>query len=320
MTITEDRVTIFTKNTGKYSGIALVLDLTRSINHTYGSSVAAHPIEGSGSTIADHQYLKNIKIQIAGHISNGVKIPNAPSDYDGFESARNYNSAVEEDLDRISEEATSDKDVLESVQPDTPITQEEADALNRSETYGEGTYEAGDTLDPLSYEDTINDSVSNVEGVLATVGSQKDAFIEDQSLERSAAESASSRRVYSNNQLNKQLDALILLENIRDHRLLVDVLTPNRLYTDMTMNFNLPRNMRQGTALEVNMMFEQQRFNEIDVESVPYSKDSSEIEDTEKQDEKAKEVKEDSVKEAVNKMLKGTILEGYGGETKWIDI
>lgn len=286
MAITEDRVTIFTKNTGKYSGIALILDLTRSINHTYGSSVAAHPIEGSGNTIADHQYLKNIKIQISGHISNGVKVPISPSDFDSFESVRNFDETLESEYDSIISEAESDSEITAGIEPNVPLTQEQADALNRSDTFGD-PYSEGSLVDPLSHEEVLEEASVTQQGVIESTELRKEEFVNDQAIQGAQQ---SDRRVYSNNQLTKQLDALILLENIRDNRLLVDVLTPNRLYTDMTMNFNLPRNMRQGTALEVNIVLEEQRFNEIDVESVPYSEDSEDLESTDKQDEKPKEV------------------------------
>jgi hypothetical protein len=125
------------------------------------------------------------------------------------------------------------------------------------------------------------------------IKSIRDNEIED-AQNSAGSQSNGQRRVYSNSQLNKQLDALILLENIRDNRLLVDVLTPNRLYSNMTMNFNLPRNMRQGTALEVNCVFEQQRFVEAEVESIPYSSDSDLIYDKDNKDEKPKEVTDEA--------------------------
>jgi len=291
MAITEDRVTIFTKNKGKYSGIALILDLTRSINHTYGSTVAAHPVEGSGTTVADHQYLKNIKIQISGHISNGVKIPVLTSDFDSFGHARNYNAAIEEDLDRIAVGLESDAIVNDNLQAGVPLTEEEARVLTDGSDTGE-VYEAGQEISEADLESLKESTASNISNAQISVSDAKQGYVDDQALIAATESKGSDRRVYSNNQLNKQLDALILLENIRDNRLLVDILTPNRLYTDMTINFNLPRNMRQGNALEVNITSEQQRFFEAEVQSLPYSNESDDIVTTENQDEKPKEVAE----------------------------
>lgn len=312
MAITEDRVTIFTKNTGKYSGIALILDLTRSINHTYGSTVAAHPIEGSGVTVADHQYLKNIKIQVSGHISNGVKVPALAERVDSFTFTRDnnaYSSELYDFRNEIYSEIEEINQLEVGVGGDITLTQEEADLLN---IYSDipSNYKAGQTLDESDL--TVAQVTSNKNAQLqdtSIVNSLRDQEEQD-SKDQAGSQSNGQRRVYASSQLNKQLDALILLENIRDNRLLVDVLTPNRLYPNMTMNFNLPRNMRQGTALEVNCVFEQQRFVEAEVESVPYSKDSDLIEEQEQKDEKPKEVVDPVIKAAIDDKLTGTIFEG----------
>ena len=310
MVIKEDRVTIFTKNTGKYSGIALILDLTRSINHTYGSSVAAHPIEGSGNTIADHQYLKNIKIQISGHVSNGVKVPGLSESSAAFELTRE-DTALTSELHDIRNDINEDVETINAIPSDpegTTLTKEEADLLNK---YADipNTYSEGQTLSESDLTVAQVTSQQNAQLLDTSVVNAIQTTEEENQRDKQSSISNGQRRVYSNNQLNKQLDALILLENIRDNRLLVDVLTPNRLYTNMTMNFNLPRNMRQGTALEVNLVFEEQRFNEIDVESVPYSKDSKDLETSEKQDEKAKEVIDPEVLARSAEYRKSTVIE-----------
>lgn len=291
MAIKEDRVTIFTKNTGKYSGIALILDLTRSINHTYGSTVAAHPIEGSGNTIADHQYLKNIKIQVSGHISNGVKVPQLSESSAAFDVTRE-DTAITSELYDIRNDINSEVEGINSIIPEeggTTLTKEEADLLN---IYSDipNFYSEGQTLDESELTAAKATSQHNAQQLDSSVVEAIVSTEDENQQDVEAGVSNGQRRVYSNNQLNKQLDALILLENIRDNRLLVDVLTPNRLYTNMTMNFNLPRNMRQGTALEVNLVFEEQRFNEADVDSLPYSEDSPDLNKVDKEDEKPKEL------------------------------
>ena len=286
---TENRVTIFTKNSGPYKGIALVLDLTRQINHTYGSTVAAHPIEGSGNTVADHQYLKNIKLQIAGHISNGTRIPDLTSDFDAFEQSRQYTDAVENSLDLTTEGLTQDKEILTTVDDTNPLTEDQARVLTEGSDSGI-EYSAGDLIATEDLESLKTSTAQNQDNALSTVAESKSAFIENQVEILNKEGQGSNRRIYSNNQLSKQLDALILLENIRDNRLLVDILTPLRLYEDMTINFNIPRNRRQGIALELNITCEQQRFFEAEVESVPYTNKSPSIAEKEAQDGKAKEV------------------------------
>ena len=311
MSITEDRVTIFTKNTGKYSGIALILDLTRSINHTYGSSVASHPIEGSGNTVADHQYLKNIKIQISGHVSNGVKVPQLAERVDNFTFTRDNNAYISELHDERNK-IYSEIEEINSLQiPEGEdyliLTQEDADLLNKYSGIP-GYYTENQAFNDT--ELTVTQELSNQEAELqdsSIIKSIRDTE-EDDAKNRAESKSNGQRRVYASSQLNKQLDALILLENIRDNRLLVDVLTPNRLYRDMTLNFNLPRNMRQGTALEVNCVFEQQRFVEAEVESLPYSIDSDLIDDKDTKDEKPKEVKDPANVKRAEDILNTTIV------------
>ena len=306
MSITEDRVTIFTKNTGKYSGIALILDLTRSINHTYGSSVASHPIEGSGNTVADHQYLKNIKIQISGHVSNGVKVPLLAERVDNFTFTRDNDSYIEE-LDETKTNLDQDKLILEGIEGDEPLTEEEARVLTDGSDLGI-EYSQGQVINPNEIESVKDSTLSNINNTLESIEAVQNEYTEDAKTQTATA-TATTRRVYASSQLNKQLDALILLENIRDNRLLVDVLTPNRLYRDMTLNFNLPRNMRQGTALEVNCVFEQQRFVEAEVESLPYSSDSDLIDDKDNKDEKPKEVKDPANIKRAEDILNTTIVE-----------
>ena len=285
MAITEDRMTIFTKNTGPYAGLALVFDLVRSINHNYGSTVASHPVEGSGATIADHQYLKNIKIQFSGHISNGVPVPPASSASSDFSNNREATAEIEQ-LQQSSNDLQEEQSLINSVEPGTPLTAEQAEALTVSSTTGYSFVE-GESIDPLTFEEAIPDSLANNETAIEGIGNSIETAGEAEVLfSELIAEPSSDRRIYSKSQDSKQLDALILMENIRDNRLLVDLLTPYRLYTDMTLNFNLPRNMRQGTAFEVNCVLEQQRFVEADIEGVPYKEDSSnDIDSTETQDE-----------------------------------
>jgi len=311
MAITEDRVTIFTKNTGKYSGIALILDLTRSINHTYGSSVAAHPIEGSANTVADHQYLKNIKIQISGHISNGVKVPLLAERVDNFTFTRDNNAYISELHDErnvIGEETDSIKELQIPEGTDyLVLSQEEADLLNKYSDVP-NYYQEDQALNEVDLTATKETSYINAELQDSSIIKSIRDTEEDDAKNKAESKSNGQRRVYASSQLNKQLDALILLENIRDNRLLVDVLTPNRLYTDMTMNFNLPRNMRQGTALEVNCVFEQQKFVQADVEAVPYSSDSELINDKDNKDEKPKEVKDSANILRATEILDTTII------------
>ena len=242
--------------------------------------------------------MKNIKIQVSGHISNGIKVPALAERVDSFTFTRDnnaYTAELNDERNEISEEV----DTINAVQlpPGEDyviLTQEQADLLNKYSSIP-NYYTENQALDESDLTVTQVTSSQNAQLQDTSIINSLRYQEEQDSKDQAGSQSNGQRRVYASSQLNKQLDALILLENIRDSRLLVDVLTPNRLYPNMTMNFNLPRNMRQGTALEVNCVFEQQRFVEAEVESVPYSKDSDLIEEQEQKDEKPKEVTDPAI-------------------------
>lgn len=64
-----NRTLILTKGTGKFSNQLLIIDVSTSVNHNFGSAVAKHPVEGQGYSLSDHQFNRNNKIQIQGMIS-----------------------------------------------------------------------------------------------------------------------------------------------------------------------------------------------------------------------------------------------------------
>ena len=269
MASTENRLTIFTKNDSPvYGGRALVFDLVRSINHGYGSTTASHPVEGTGLTKSDHQYLKNIKIQFSAHVSNAMALPTVSEYSSGAYGAVRDHDSLGVQLAEQVKIAENDFDVIDGVVPESFINQEQATSLNTVSVTIQGVvYSSGDivpTEDLLVLQersqslavDSINKESDHMESVATDELVYKDKDL---------------RTIYSSNRGSKQLDALVLLEAIRDNKLLVDCLTTSRLYENMTLNFNIPRNMNQGTAFEVNCVLEEQRFYEPTVQSVPYN-------------------------------------------------
>ena len=270
MASTENRLTIFTKNDSPvYGGRALVFDLVRSINHGYGSTTASHPVEGTGLTKSDHQYLKNIKIQFAAHVSNAVALPTVSEYSSGVYGAVRDHDSLGIQLAEQSSIAEKDVNVIGGIGAGSFISQEEADSLNRvSVTNGSGiTYDSGDILDTEDLQNLQEKSKSNA---VDSINKESD-HMESVATDELVYKDKDLRTIYSSNRGSKQIDALVLLEAIRDNKLLVDCLTTSRLYENMTLNFNIPRNMNQGMAFEVNCVLEEQRFYEPTVQSVPYN-------------------------------------------------
>jgi hypothetical protein len=258
----DNRVTIFTQpNSTRYGSRALVLDLSRNISHDYGTTVAKHPIEGSASGVSDHSYLKNIKIGVSGHVSDAVPIV-SQSDTDSFQPyALNrddnaYIGTVQEALNNVILDQTE----IENISTGVPLTLSQAAVMTK--------YVSLSNVEGIEFVE--GQLVNNVELGVATfwVEDTLDALVtyrnslqetKDQKQEEVGEKNLNI--VYSRSTKDKQKDALELLEAIYSNRILVDVLTPVRLYENMVMaDLKLPRTSGAGQALEIRATFEQQSF------------------------------------------------------------
>lgn len=257
----ENRLTIFTKSSSSvYGGRALVLDLTRRINHIYSGSVARHPIEGSGFSRSDHAYNNNIIIGVSGHISNAVAPPPQATNlftFDPYGQYRNqdaYLTLLEEEELAILKDLT-----FFMTRQDDPLTQEEIDLLNK---YGDEptTLSAGELL-PVEVDEAIQSELGKIQQSLFK---NRSLIGDNKALKQNSINNTNLRPLYHTDQASKQLDAFEFLEAIREERLLCDILTMVGLYENMFMtDLQLPRDMGRGCALEVNLRFEQQRFSSV---------------------------------------------------------
>jgi hypothetical protein len=257
----ENRITIFTKNSSsRYGGRALVLDLTRKLNHLYNSVVAKHPIEGVGYSVADHAYPENIVIGISGHVSNAVAPPpqrlNLES-YDPFGQYRNQD-AYKNSLVSALEESTIDKNIIEDRDPEDPLTESELEIVDKY------TISTGLSVGDLLPDEIVSAMISTMGSTIDQIKNRINTVEENSKVKSEIDNNKNLRPLYQTDQASKQLDAFEFLEAIRSERLLCDVLTTTKLYQNMFMSsLALPRDIGQGCSLEVRMVFEQQRFTTI---------------------------------------------------------
>ena len=257
----DNRVTIFTKDTSsKYGSRALVLDLSRDINHNYNTSVAKHPIEGASSGRSDHSFLENIKVSISGHISDAMPISQEAiqeSFYPRGIQTRQDTSQEDATIEEISNK-NDQLTQIDSIVDTVPITQEQADALNANSVGG--TYTAGQTVTDIEKQGIQYSTESDIDSLVI----KRDEIQATRTAKEEALQDIANNIVYPTDADSKHLDAFELLEGIYHGRLLVDVLTSNRLYEDMVMRtLSLPRSSGAGQALELRASFEQQRFVSI---------------------------------------------------------
>ena len=255
---TENRITIFTKNSSsKFGGRALILDLTRSLNHTYNSVVAKHPIEGAGYSVADHAYPKNIIVGITGHVSNAVKPPQGveADNYDAYGLYRNED-AYKLEVENTIQVNNIDYNEISGFTDGQILTQSEADLLNKYKGL-RIDWEVGEAFDGLE-QTALLQSMQNSREYMQDIPEERNSTTNSK---RAVDGNKNLRPVYNTDRMSKQLDAFEFLEAIRNERLLCDILTTAKLYRDMFMaSLNLPRTIGVGCALEVSMTFEQQRF------------------------------------------------------------
>ena len=253
----ENRITIFTKTSAsKYGGRALVLDLNRSVNHNYNTTVAKHAIEGAGYSSSDHAYQQNIIISVSGHISNAV-VPPVGVEVNNFDPYGVFrkDDAYRKELDVKNEELLKLHGTILTINPSTGITAEQADAANTTLTVT--LYNPGDLIP----QEALNELTSDLLRRMNEVNTRADARDVTTENKDEVTNKKNLSPLYTGDQMFKQLDAFELLEEVYRGRLLLDVLTPNRLYENMVMTrLALPRESDAGQALEIRATFEQQSF------------------------------------------------------------
>ncbi|MCM8530057.1 MAG: hypothetical protein NE330_02760 [Lentisphaeraceae bacterium] len=266
----ENKITIFTKNSAdKFGGKALVLDLNEKIDHIYPTTTARHAIEGTGLSKSDHSFLGNIIIRLSGHVSNAVETPSKSKEgeYDPYGKFRKVD-AFQQTLDELVVIFEQDRKTIDDLEEATVITEAQADALNRLTGIDEDdefAYTSGDALLLEDIEQITKDSESKITGLKTRSEKRKQVTEEKAKKERKK----NLRPLYSSNQEYKQLDAFELLEAVYYKKLLVDVLTTTKLYENMVMKrLSLPRSPETGSALTINITFEQQSFNSSTVSTV----------------------------------------------------
>ncbi len=277
----DKKITIYTKEgSPKFGARALVLDLSRGVTPTYNTAVAKHPIEGAASAVSDHSYLSNIKITISGHVSDAVGItPQTETEsYQPYAEAREDNAYITTMQETIDNNLIQ-VDAIESVSVGTPLTSEQAEAMNAHTVFPEG-------LDPYTEGQVVSDvekgiASYNVNESLDSLVAKRTATETIEADRKEVLEEKNLRIIYPTDSSRKQLDAFELLEGIYYGRLLVDLLTSHRLYENMVMsNLSLPRAMGAGQALEIRATFEQQSFVsafESETTTVPTSASDNDI-------------------------------------------
>jgi hypothetical protein len=264
----ESRTVIFTnENARKFPNKALIFDVIDSVDHSYTSTVAKHPIEGTGSNVADHQFRQNTVITLSGYVSDAMTRQALTEHIEKPQAVR--------DLDAFYDQITTDRAQIETAS-DTLLGDSTIGTLVSEDLFSQvfnGSLPAEYTGVEINAGDVIT---AQMEQDIITYGQTLETYLPQYDSEifqreevilgvRKLRKSKDLRTVFGADRDNctKQHDGREFFEAIQTHRIICSVQTMHRLYENMVLtSLSMPRSAGQGCALVISATFEQQRFVE----------------------------------------------------------